>query len=146
MDRAATAELYWRLGLYRIARRLACHPIECIEQSFAPRVDRIVLLEQFERADDARPLEAAEHDVISIVRRVTAEIGLCPQRQPHRLERFAKADDGSVAAGHRFLKRLAQSRLAALAKIIGVDRPKMAGNVGHDQRKDAADNGDIAPS
>src|SRR3984893_13343963 len=52
--------------LHRIARRLARHAVERVEQFFAPRMDRIVLGEQFERADHARPLEAAEHDIVGI--------------------------------------------------------------------------------
>ncbi len=80
-----------------MSRRFARHAVEGVEQSFAPRIDRITLGEQFERADDARPLERAEHDVVGIVRRIAAEIGLRFQGQPHRLERLAKTFDGFVA-------------------------------------------------
>ena len=44
-------------ALHRIARRFARHAVERVEQPFAPGMDRIVLGQQLERADHARPLE-----------------------------------------------------------------------------------------
>src|SRR5436305_12178372 len=37
--------------LHRIARRFARHAVKRVEQFFAPRINRIVLLEQLERTD-----------------------------------------------------------------------------------------------
>src|SRR5262249_61308686 len=83
--------------LHRIARRSAREAIEGIEQPLAPGVDGIVRFKQVERAHHARPLKSAEHDVVSVVRCLAAEIGLALQRDAHRLQRFAERDDGRVA-------------------------------------------------
>src|SRR6266404_5244300 len=79
-----------------MSRRFARHAVEGVKQSFAPRMDRIVLRQQFERADDARPLEWAEHDVVGIVRLFAAEIGLRLQGQPHRLPRAATTSSSGL--------------------------------------------------
>src|SRR5690349_16693156 len=62
--------------LHRMARRLPRHAVERIEQPLAPGMDRIVLVQDPERADDAGPLKRAEHDVVRVVRRIAAEIFL----------------------------------------------------------------------
>src|SRR5262245_12458203 len=95
-------------------------------------MDRIVFHQQLERADHPRPLECTEHDIVRIVRRGAADERLRPQCQPQRIEAFAKAFDGLVAAGDDLFQRLAEPRLARLAEaqsftdardIIAIARP-----------------------
>src|SRR3977135_942038 len=62
-----------RAFLHRMSRRLPRHAVERVEQLFAPRMDRIIVGEQFERTDHAGPLESTEHDVVGIIRRGAAD-------------------------------------------------------------------------
>ena len=71
-------------------------------------------------------------------------IGLRPQRQPQRVERFAETFDRLVAAGHDFFQLLAETRLAAFAEIGRVLRPQVERDVGNNKRKHAADHA-VAP-
>src|SRR5258707_1944003 len=59
--------------LHRISRRSPRHAVERIDQPFAPCVNRIVFVEQFERTDPPRPLELAENEDVPVIRRRAAE-------------------------------------------------------------------------
>ena len=77
-------------------------------------MNRIVFSEQLERADHARPLERAEHDVVGVVRRLAAEKRLRLQGEPHRIERAPETLDGLVAANSlHFVGRKQQTEVVA---------------------------------
>src|SRR5260221_12553139 len=100
----------------RIPLRLPRIPVVHLEQPLAPRVDRIVALEEPRRRDGARPLEGAEQDVIGEARTVAGKKGVLHQNRPERVERAAKRRHRALRIGAALLERHAQALLARLAE------------------------------
>src|SRR4051812_36653475 len=87
VSRSKTTASYFTPPLLRRGR-LATHPVEQVEHALAPRVDRIVLLQEFQRrAHGARPQQGAEQDVVGIGRRSTRQERLLLEHAPRRFER-----------------------------------------------------------
>src|SRR5437773_7822152 len=97
---------------YRIALRLPRVAVVHLEQPLAPRVDRIVGLEQPRRRNDARPLERAEEHVIGEARTVAGEERVLHQHRTHRIERAAKRRHRTLRILADFLERRPVALLA----------------------------------
>src|SRR5260370_41383286 len=121
-----------------VAGIFAPEAAEQVEHPLAPCRDRIVRLQQCEVAYRARPLKAAEHDVVGIERCGAAEEGLRLERRPQRFGGVAKGAYARVAIGAQLLERHAEALRARLAEIFLVARIEMAHDVGRDQGRGAA--------
>src|SRR5512135_2084953 len=77
----------------------------------------IVGLEQLEVADVARPLEAAEDDVIAVKRPVAADEGLRLEQAAQGLQALAERHEPFLAAGLNDLEAGAEAFLARRAEI-----------------------------
>src|SRR2546423_12953519 len=104
-------------GPDRIALRLPRIAVVHLEEALAPRVERIVGLEQPLRRDDARPLERAEEDVIGKARTVAREELVLHQHRPHRIERTAERRQRALRIFPDLLERHAVALLARLAEV-----------------------------
>src|SRR5215218_7251404 len=95
----------------RIRRCLAHQAVEGSEDAVAPGRDRIVVGEQWGRADATGPLQIAEYDVVGIKRRRAAHERLMSQRRAHRFERLAQCRKIALAVGDDLLQLLAEALL-----------------------------------
>src|SRR5919201_2549098 len=74
----------------RIPLRLPGVAVVHLQQPLAPRVNRIIWLEEPCRRHAARPLEGAEENVVGVVGPVAAEEQVLHQHWPQWLERAAE--------------------------------------------------------
>src|SRR5271170_3769697 len=128
----------------RIPDRLARHSAEGIEDAAAPRVYRIARLQELGRADAARELEAAEHDVIGIVRLVAAEIRLRLKRFTDRIDRFSERLD-PLRTGDKRLELRSETRLAGSAEVILIFFVDALVDVEHGDRNDRHQHHGVRP-
>src|SRR5690349_25117910 len=87
-----------------------------VEHPAAPGRHRIVRGEELEVADAARPLEAAEDDVVGVERRGPAEVRLRREGEAQWPEALAEGRQPRLAVGDKGLERHAEALLAALAE------------------------------
>src|SRR5689334_802249 len=123
--------LVWKIGtvpIYScpdgIPLRLPRVPVEHLQEPLAPRVERIIRLEQPCRRHAARPLERAEENVVGVARPVAAEERVLHKHGPQRIERRAKRGERAL----RILPELLQphaiallARLAEVGLVLGMD-------------------------
>src|SRR5919202_1868197 len=98
-------------------RRVAAEAVMEIEAALEPVSHRIVVGENPEGADDARPLQRAEHDVIGVKGALAADEGLALQDRPEREERLARGFEALLAALLHGLQTAPEALLAALPEI-----------------------------
>ena len=123
----------------RISRRLPRHPVERVEQPFAPGIDRIVLRQQLERADHPRPLERAEHDIVGIVRIFAAEDRAASSMSAAAARAICESLRPPCRGRPRFLPAACRSAPRASSEIGRVLRLQVERDIGDDERKHAAD-------
>ena len=104
-----------------------------VEAALEPLLQRIVGREHRERADHARPLQAAEREVVGIERLLAAEERRVLERHAQRLEARAEALDALLAAGLDLLERAPETLLAAGAEVVLVRGRQALPDVEDDQ-------------
>src|SRR5437879_5557824 len=108
-----------------------------VEQALSPREQWVVGLEQLLRRHDARPLEAAEEDVVGEARPRSADPRLLGHDLARGIERLAQRRDRLLRIGAELLERHAEALLARLAEIrlvLLVDRrEKIEDDDAHDR-------------
>src|SRR5262249_53083105 len=108
-----------------------------IEQALAPGEDRIVGGEQREWTGAARPLEAAEHDVVRVGRLLAGEIELSRECRAQRRETLAERRQMVLAVRTIGLDGRAEPLLPGSAEILAVLGIAHSQNVGEHEPDDA---------
>src|SRR5258706_14206918 len=85
--------------------------VEEVEHALAPRVHRVVGLEQADGRYAARPLERAEQDVVGVARAVAAEERVLHEPRPRHLEHAAEVCEPLLRLGAGVLEPPAQALL-----------------------------------
>src|SRR5919201_4615061 len=100
-----------------IALRFPSVAVEHLQQPLAPRVDRIIGLEEPHWRHAARPLERAEENVVGVARPVAAEERVLHEHGPQRIERRAKRRERALRILPELFQRHAVALLARLAEV-----------------------------
>ena len=106
---------------------------------------RPIRRQQLEVAHAVAPHEGCRNNVIGIARRGSAEIGLMPQHEADRQQRFAEGGQSDFAAGLHGFERVAEAGLSAGAEIILIPGVNDGEQVAHDEAGDPADQHRIGP-
>ena len=123
-------------GAVRDRRCRRAQPVEQREPAVAPFQHGVALLEK-EAADATRPLQAAEHDVVGIVRRLAAEPRLALPHPAHRLQQGPPLHNPLVPPLLHRLQRHVVDFLPRLAEVRLVLRPLLLPYIRNDQAGDA---------